>query len=182
MKSPYILVESIYGSTAEYASELARITGGAVHPLSHAATALSETVTAPPLIVCSPNYGPVNKGVSWLKENPQYVREHACALIVVGMSLPEHARSRDAAGSALGSLAGDVTRFYLPGRLIHSQLSAKHRSILWSVNQMIKRKPGLNDNDKNMLAEYGKDVDHVDFSELQPVVHWWRSLTPATLN
>ncbi|GAA4796095.1 hypothetical protein FRX94_09845 [Corynebacterium canis] len=178
MKSPYILVESVYGSTQEYATELAKRTHGATRPLDTTFDLATELASEPaPVIVCAPNYGPVNKGISWLKEHATLVREHTCALVVVGMSLPEHARSRDAAAGALGSLAEEVARFYLPGRLLHSQLSAKHRSVLWSVNQMLRRKPGLNDNDRNMLAEYGKDIDHVDFTNLQPVVDWWRSLT-----
>ncbi|MDO5076411.1 flavodoxin domain-containing protein [Corynebacterium sp.] len=179
MKSPYILVESVYGSTQEYATELAKRTDGVIRPLAVAEeTFAAELAATPaPIIVCAPNYGPVNKGVSWLKDHGLLVRRHAVALVVVGMSLPEYARSRDAAGGALGDLAPEVERFYLPGRLRHSQLSAKHRSVLWSVNQMIKRKPGLNENDRNMIAEYGKDVDHVDFAHVQPVVDWWRALT-----
>ncbi|WJZ02189.1 flavodoxin domain-containing protein [Corynebacterium freiburgense] len=178
MISPHILVESVYGSTQQYADELAKRTGGRIRALENTETLETELASAPaPLIICSPNYGPVNKGVSWVKENPQLVRAYASALVVVGMSLPDYAKTRDAAGTALGNLAADVPRFYLPGRLTHSQLSTKHRSVLWSVNQMIKRKPSPNENDRNMIAEYGKDIDHVNFTHLEPVVNWWRSLT-----
>ena len=52
MKSPYILVESVYGSTQEYATELAKRTHGATRPLDTTFDLAAELASEPaPVIV-----------------------------------------------------------------------------------------------------------------------------------
>ncbi|MEZ2189387.1 flavodoxin domain-containing protein [Corynebacterium sp. CCM 9204] len=167
---PTVIFDTVYGSTEHYARTFAQHLGVAPVVLSDAPPSIDQIPGTGPLVVFSPNYASQISGAKWLRDKD--LDSRPTALVVVGMSVSSWARSRDGAAKVLGDNADKVTRFYLPGRLNHSQLSRIHRGALWSLNQMLRRKSNRNENEEQIVHEYGRDIDRVDDAELGPVEQW----------
>lgn len=88
------------------------------------------------------------------------------------MSLPEAARRRDQMRNMPGSSADQVERFYLQGRLNYSELSARHHGMMQTISTMLRMKPGKTANERAMVEPHNRDVDLVDFTQLDPIVEW----------
>lgn len=155
-----ILFSTVYGSTAEYAHELARRLGTRARSFADYQKGLF------PLIVLSPVHGPSIPAARFVREVGVLGR---VAVVGVGMSLPEAARRRD---QMKAMVPAGVARFYLPGRLNYSQISAAHRAAMFGLVRAVRLKPRKDDNDRAIIESYGRDVDRVDFRELDPIVEW----------
>lgn len=169
MSSLVVAFESTYGSTRQYAQELATRLGTQALSFHDAAAALAADPDAT-LMVLSPVHGPMNAGAKFISELD--LKSLQVALCTVGMTLDELATKKDGAAKSLGSKADKVARFYLPGRLNYSELSQAHRSTMWTVVNMLKVKPMKSDNDRMMIDTFDRDVDRVDLRRLDAVVEW----------
>lgn len=169
MSQPIVAFESVYGSTRQYASELAARCGVEAVSFDEAQARLSADPQAP-LVVLSPVHGPMNAGAKFITDTD--LGDRRMALCTVGMTLDDVAVKKDGSARALGNKADRVTRFYLPGRLNYSELSTAHRTTMWTVVNMLKAKPMKNANDKMMIETFDTDVDRVDLTRLDEVVAW----------
>lgn len=168
----HILFESQYGSTKQYAEELAQQLGTTARPLRDAGVPDGEE----PIIVMSYVHGPTLPAAAWVTEHAKELDlgTRPVAVATVGMSLSDYARERDQVGQMLGSRAEHVERFYLPGRMNYSELSGTHGKVMTGIVTAIRLKPRKNDNDRSMISAYDTDVDRVDLGELKPIVDWAR--------
>lgn len=166
----HILFESQYGSSRQYAEELARRLGVSARELAGAEVPAGQD----PVIVLSYVHGPTLPAADWVKSHAEELAlgERPVAVGVVGMTLSEQARERDQAGNSLGARAEHVERFYLPGRLNYSELSGTHSKVMTGIITAIRLKPRKSANDRAMIDSYNKDVDRVDFAELDPLIRW----------
>ena len=165
-----ILYASFYGSTKEYADELAKRLGTTAEPIPDA-----DFTPEGPIVVLAPIHGPNNPGASFIRKLPDPLFDaHSVSLVTVGMSLDEVAVDKDFSAKLLGSRADSVTRFYLPGRMNYSELSAAHAATMAGVVGALRLKPRKSANDRMMIDTYNKDVDRVDFTRLAPVEAWVR--------
>ena len=65
---------------------------------------------------------------------------------------------------------GDLVIFHLRGRMDYRKLSVKHRAMMWAlVKVLMKSKKELSDEDRALIGTYGKTIDFVDESWLDPV-------------
>ena len=171
-----IYYASFYGSTKQYAEELATRLGATAKEIAKEIdedTASAIRASHEPLIILSPIHGPVHPGVKVVKEvGKEGVEKRKVALVTVGMTLDHVVETQDPARALLGDLAEYVERFYLPGRLNYSELSPKHRNIMKGLITMLKLKPGKTENERMMIDTYGKDVDRVDLNRLDAIVEW----------
>ncbi|MCX7542151.1 hypothetical protein OS128_04365 [Corynebacterium sp. P5848] len=167
-----VIFDSVYGSTEHYARSFAGRFGATPVALGDAPSSVGQLPGLGPVVVFSPNYAGQISGAKWLRDNA--LGGHPTALVVVGMSVSSWVRERDGAAKALGDNADRITRFYLPGRLIYSKLSRIHRGTLWSLNQMLRRKSNRTVNEEEIVRQYGRDIDRVDDTELDPVEQWAR--------
>ena len=166
-----IYYASFYGSTRAYADALAQQLGCTAQEIGGVAPAAAGG----PILVLAPMHGPSNAGVSFIKELPAEVLEaRPVCLATVGMTLDHVVQEKDPAASLLGSRAGQVHRFYLPGRLNYSELSTGHTGIMRGIVSALRLKPGKSENDRMMIDTYGKDTDRVDLERLAPIVQWAR--------
>lgn len=168
----HILFESQYGSTKQYAEELAQRLGTTARPLNGADVPADDE----PIIVMSYVHGPTLPATAWVNEHAGELNlgTRPVAVATVGMSLSDYARGRDQAANLLGSRADHVERFYLPGRLNYSELSGTHGKVMTGIIAAIRLKPRKSDNDRAMISSHNKDVDRVDLTELGPIVDWAR--------
>lgn len=163
-----ILYATAYGSTQQYAEELARRLGVEAETMEEVDAATLRG--SDPMIVLSYTHGPTLPAASFIADHD--LGDRPLAAVAVGMSRPENARKRDQIAKMLGPFATRVQRFYLPGRLHYSELSDKHHGMMRMIITMLSMKPGKTANDRAMVEEYNTDVDRVDFAELDPVVEW----------
>ena len=160
-----VFYTTFYGSTRQYAEALAARLGTVARELPATLDA-----TGGPVVVLSPVHGPSHPGVRFIKSLPAI--ERPLALGTVGMTLVDVARHDDAPGTLLGDRAGQVTRFYLPGRLNYSELTTAHRWTMKALVGALRLKRQRTENEQAMVDSYGRDTDRVDLTLLEPVVEW----------
>ena len=160
-----VFYATFYGSTRQYAEALAARLGTVARELPATLDA-----TGGPVVVLSPVHGPSHPGVRFIKSLPAIDRP--LALVTVGMTLVDVARHDDAPGTFLGDRAGQVTRFYLPGRLKYSELTTAHRWTMKALVGALRLKRERTENEQAMVDSYGRDTDRVDLTLLDPVVEW----------
>lgn len=169
-----IYYASYYGSTQQYADALAQRLGTVAQQLP-APSAVSADASAGPIVVLAPAHGPMHDGVKFvLALDTEILRARPIAVVTVGMTLDEEAVSKDATADLLGPRADHVARFYVPGRMNYSELSGAHKTVMAGIVGALRLKPRKSANERNMIDTYGKDIDRVDLSRLDPVVEWAR--------
>lgn len=159
-----IYYSTVYGSTREYAEELASLLDDTAHEIPS-----SPPQVDGPVVVLSPIHGPSHAGVKFVKSLPTDV---PVALVTVCMSTA--ASETDPARSLLGGRADSVERFYLPGRLNYSEMTVKHKMVMRGLVTALKAKGNLTASEQDTVDMHGKDTDRVDFAALDPVVAWVR--------
>ena len=160
-----VFYTTFYGSTRQYAEALASRLGTVARELPATLDA-----TGGPVAVLSPVHGPSHPGVRFIKSLPAIDRP--LALVTVGMTPVDAARHDDASGPLLGNRAGQVTRFYLPGRLKYSELTTAHRWAMKALVGALRLKRQRTENEQAMVDSYDRDTDRVDLTLLDPVVDW----------
>ena len=160
-----VFYTTFYGSTRQYAEALAARLGTVARELPATLEA-----TGGPVVVLSPVHGPSHPGVRFIKSLPAIDRP--LALVTVGMTPVDAARHNDASGPLLGGRAGQVTRFYLPGRLNYSELTTAHRWTMKALVGALRLKRERTENEQALVDSYGQDIDRVDLTLLDPVVQW----------
>lgn len=169
-----IYYSTYYGSTQQHAEELGRRLEVGVDKLP-APSDVPADPGAGPIVVLAPAHGPMHDGVKFLQQLPaEVLANRPACLVTVGMSLDDEAVRADAAGGLLGKLKDSVQRFYLPGRLYYSELTGGHKTAMRGLVSMLKFKPGKSENEKALIASYGKDIDRVDLARVAPVEVWAR--------
>lgn len=159
-----IYYSTVYGSTREYAEELASLLDDTAHEIPSSPPEIDG-----PVVVLSPIHGPSHAGAKFVKSLPADV---PVALVTTCMST--NASETDPARSILGGRADSVERFYLPGRLNYSEMSVKHKMVMRGLVTALKAKGNLTASEQDTVDMHGKDTDRVDFAELDPVVAWVR--------
>ena len=160
-----VFYTTFYGSTRQYAEALDSRLGTVARELPATLDA-----TGGPVVVLSPVHGPSHPGVRFIKSLPAIDRP--LALVTVGMTPVDAARHDDASGPLLGNRAGQVTRFYLPGRLKYSELTTAHRWAMKALVGALRLKRQRTENEQAMVDSYDRDTDRVDLTLLDPVVDW----------
>ncbi|MDY3127106.1 MAG: flavodoxin domain-containing protein [Corynebacterium sp.] len=156
----HIRYKSDYGSTQEYAEELARRLGVDAAELDH-----DIPDDGAPVILLSPVHGPFIPAATRAEE----ISGHPMAVVAVCLTLLDIARDKDFLHK---QVPPECSTFYLPGRLDMDKLSGSHRATLASISTMLRAKPFKSANDKAMIAAVTKGADRVDFAELDPLVAW----------
>ncbi|MDU0478242.1 flavodoxin domain-containing protein [Staphylococcus chromogenes] len=169
-----VAYHSQYGSSREYAEECARRIGVAAFELEEAPEAIVTSAADTPLVVFAPNHAGMSAGAKFFVEHAAELKGRRQALATVGMTLLDDVRASDPMARALGATAGEVTRFYLPGRMNYSELSRVHKATMWTMHQMLKAKKNRSANEQAMFDDYDRDVSRMDFAELAPIEAWAR--------
>ncbi len=168
-----IFYATFYGSTKQYADALAEHFGKSAEEITDDTAALISAASPDPLIILSPVHGPAHPGVKLIKAlSEDVLRYRPVALATVGMTLDHVTQSQDPAGKLLGDRAQWVSRFYLPGRLNYSELSKKHHKMMEGIVFGLKLTGAKGENENMIVDTYGKDVDRVDLSRIEPIVQW----------
>ena len=74
------------------------------------------------------------------------------------------------------NIAAQCTFFHLRGRLDYPHLTVVHRAMMAMLRKMLLKKApsSLREEDRQLLETYGKDVNFIDRSEIEPIVSFVR--------
>lgn len=74
------------------------------------------------------------------------------------------------------NVAAQCTFFHLRGRLDYPHLTVVHRAMMAMLRKMLLKKApsSLREEDRQLLETYGKDVNFIDRSEIEPIVSFVR--------
>lgn len=168
----HIYFSSVYGSTRQYAEELARRLGTAAQEIPDPSE-VSAAAEEGPIIVLAPAHGPMNAAAKFAKALPEQTTEtRPTCVVTVGMTLDHVVQETDPTAELLGDRASQIQRFYLPGRLNYSELSKAHLGVMRGIISALKLKPRKSENERAMIEGYKKDTDRVDLSRLDEIVAW----------
>ncbi|CAM4362382.1 MULTISPECIES: flavodoxin domain-containing protein [Corynebacterium] len=168
----HIYFSSVYGSTRQYAEELARRLGTTAQEIPDPAE-VSTAAEEGPIVVLAPAHGPMNVAAKFVKALPEeIIQARLTCVVTVGMTLDHVVREADPTAELLGDLASKIQRFYLPGRLNYSELTTAHLGVMRGIIGALKLKPRKSENERSMIEMYKKDTDRVDLSRLDEIVAW----------
>lgn len=168
----HIYFSSVYGSTRQYAEELARRLGTTAQEIP-GPDEVSAAAEEGPIIVLAPAHGPMNAAAKFAKAIPESaIQARPTCVVTVGMTLDHVVQETDPTAELLGDRAARIKRFYLPGRLNYSELTAAHLGVMRGIIGALKLKPRKSENERAMIAGYKKDIDRVDLSRLDEIVAW----------
>ena len=168
----HIYFSSVYGSTKQYAQELARRLGTTAQEIPDPAE-VADDATEGPIIALAPAHGPMNAAAKFAKALPgQTIQARPTCVVTVGMTLDHVVQETDPTAELLGDRADRIKRFYLPGRLNYSELTAAHLGVMRGIIGALKLKPRKSENERAMIEGYKKDTDRVDLSRLDEIVAW----------
>lgn len=168
----HIYFSSVYGSTKQYAEELARRLGTTAQEIPDPAE-MPDDAAEGPIIALAPAHGPMNAAAKFAKSLPgTTIQARPTCVVTVGMTLDHVVREADPTAELLGDRADQVQRFYLPGRLNYSELTTAHLGVMRGIIGALKLKPRKSENERSMIEMYKKDTDRVDFSRLDEIVAW----------
>lgn len=171
----HIYFSSVYGSTKQYAEELARRLGTTAQEIP-APAEVPDAAAEGPIIVLAPAHGPMNAAAKFAKALPeQTLQARPTCVVTVGMTLDHVVQEADPTAEQLGDRASKIQRFYLPGRLNYSELTTAHLGVMRGIIGALKLKPRKSENERSMIGMYKKDTDRVDLSRLDEIVAWFEA-------
>lgn len=168
-----LLYGSRYGNTRRYAEELGRQLSVTPLPFSRAPD-LSGYDT---VVYLGGLYAGGVLGLAKTFRRVSLRPGQRLILVTVGLANPAHGETRAHIRAGLkGQLSQDLLDqakiFHLRGGIDYSQLSLAHRAMMGMLHQKLKRTApeALTEDDRALLATYGKKVDFVDLRALAPVL------------
>lgn len=171
--NPILLYGSRYGSARRYAEELGRQLAVTPLPFSQA-PALSSYDT---IVYLGSLYAGGVLGLAKTFRRVSLRPGQRLILVTVGLANPAHGETRAHIRAGLkGQLSQDLLDqakvFHLRGGIDYSRLSLPHRAMMGMLHQKLKRTApeALTEDDRALLATYGKKVDFVDLRALAPVL------------
>lgn len=171
MKKQLIIYGSRYGSTKRYAERLAEMTG--LEAVEY--KAVKDLGDYDRIVYLGSLYA---GGVTGLKQTVGKMSPQQELIVsTVGLADPTDASNvahiRQSIKGQIPAHFYDESRlFHLRGAIDYSHLSFGHNLMMKMFHSMMLKKPEaeLTADAKAMLETYGKQVDFVDFSSLQPIV------------
>ena len=173
MMRTLILYGSKYGSAARYAEELSKQT-------DIPAVIYQKT---PPLsdfdviVYIGAMYAGGMLGLSDTFRRYSPSEEQKVLLVTVGLADPEIPENRENIRKSLKKqIAADLYEhakfFHLRGSIDYQKLSFAHRGMMALLHNSLKKKEReeWSEEDKALMETYGKKVDFVDLSQLQPII------------
>ncbi|NLL82355.1 MAG: flavodoxin [Tissierellia bacterium] len=174
MKDTVVVYKSKYGSTKKYAQWIAEETKADLFEGSEiVASDLKEYAT---IIFGGGLYAGGIAGISTLTKNYELLKDKRIIVFTVGLSstdkkeifLPILEKSFSE------EMQQRISFFHLRGGIDYKRLSIVHRVMMGMLKLVISRKDpsDLSEDDKGLLATYGKKVDFTDKSTIKPLLSY----------
>lgn len=187
MKGVYVMKQVVvykshYGTTKQYAIWLAE----ALHAdlFEHSKIKARDLQGYDVIIYGGGLYAGGISGFSLITKNFEKLKNKKLIVFTVGLAHPENPDNlkgiQKSTSGALPPQAKDHIKFYhLRGGMDYSQLGLIHRAMMAMLKKVLSKKNEneLTEDDKGLLATYGKTVDFTDQSTLMPLINHVNTLT-----
>lgn len=176
MNKIVVVFQSKYGATRKYAEWIAKELSC---DLLDGRTIKAGDLTPYDTIIFGGGIyaGSVN-GIKRLTKNFSSLTGRNLVLFTCGLADPSNASSREQIEKSLEKLLSPdmrkkVRRFYFRGAMDYSKLSLMHRGMMTMVCKVLAKKApnSLADEEKEMLANYGKAVDFTNREAILPLIN-----------
>lgn len=171
--STILLYGSCYGTSRRYARALAEKTGLACYPYTEASRAADCTT----LVYVGGLYAGGIFGLSKALQSLHPDTQRRYILVTVGLADPRDPKNVENIRVSMrkrlpGKVMEQAEVFHLRGGIDYAKLSLAHKTMMALLYHAVKRKPQaeLDGDARAMLETYGKQVDFVDLSTLEPVI------------
>jgi menaquinone-dependent protoporphyrinogen IX oxidase len=181
MKMIAVVYQSKYGATRKYAEWIAE---GLTCDLFEGKDIKADNLEPYDTIILGGGLyaGGVN-GIKILTKNFSKFSGKNLVLFTCGLADPFDPVNTDNIKKSLNKVLTEemqdkIKLFHLRGAIDYSKLSPVHRAMMSFACKMIEKKDqsSLTDEDKGMLASYGKNVDFIDKETILPLINYIRDL------
>lgn len=177
-----VVYKSHYGTTKQYAKWLAE----ALHAdlFEHSKIKAKDLLDYDVIIYGGGLYAGGVSGISLIAKNFEKLKNKKLIVFTVGLADPENPDNlksiQKSTSGALPSEAKEQIKFYhLRGGMDYSQLGFIHRTMMAMLKKVLSKKKEneLTEEDKGLLATYGKTVDFTNQAALTPLINYVNTFT-----
>lgn len=122
-------------------------------------------------------------GIDILTKNFRRLSNKNLILFTCGLADPKDAANTEHIKQSLNKVLSSgmqekIKIFHLRGAMDYSRLNLPHKAMMAMVHKMTAKKDisSLTDEDREMLATYGKTVDFTDRETILPMIHYIQEL------
>jgi len=181
MSKTAVLFKSHYGATKLYAQHIAQSLGADLYDLGKEKKVDFEKYDT--LVYGGGIYAGSLNGLKRLIKNAEKLKGKSLIVFSVGLGDPTVASQAhtiiNSINKALPKELMERTHiFSFRGSLEWNKMSFMHRTMMKMLNSMLKKKKqeDLTDEDRDTLANFGKDVDHTNLAAAAPLIDYVLSL------
>lgn len=177
MKNTLVIYGSRYGSTKQYAEEIAVRLGADIQPFNKVNSFLLCNYST--VIFGGGIYAGGIYGIKVLKSDFDIFKDKHLAVFTCGIADPKLPKNREVISKYVHKYFTDdqfskITLFSLRGCMDYSKMSFTHKAMMKMLVSSLKRRPesSLTKEDKQLIESYGKLTNFVDLSSVAPIVRW----------
>lgn len=181
MKKTVVVYQSKYGATQKYANWIAEELSCDIFERKN--TKPKDLMSYDTIVYGGGLYAGGVSGIDLLIKNYSKLCDKNIILFTCGLADPTDKSNTNNIRKSLGKvltpqMQEHIKIFHLRGAIDYSELSFVHKSMMAMLHKMISKKEynSLRNEDKEMLATYGKTVDFTDKSTIFPIIDYVQSL------
>lgn len=181
MDQTIVVYQSKYGATQKYAEWIAGELSCGLYERRSVKPADLEPYRT--IVYGGGLYAGGVSGIDLLTKNFEKLRKKNLVLFTCGLADPTDQTNTDHIGQSLDKLLTAQMRdkikvFHLRGAIDYAKLGPVHQAMMAMLYRMMKKKDygSLRNEDREMLATYGKAVDFTDKAAIRPIVRYVRGL------
>lgn len=178
-----VVYQSRYGTTKKYAEWIARLLGADLRERKK--TRIKDLNDYGIVIYGGGLYANGVSGIELIAKNFEKLDGKQIILFTVGVSDPHNEANvshiREGIARQLpAQAAGHIRIFHFRGGIDYNSLSVVHRAMMGMLKKMLEKKQRgqLTEEDKQLLATFGKKVDFADEASIIPLVDYVGGLRP----
>lgn len=181
MKKPVVVYQSKYGATKKYAEWIAAELACDIYWRSDVKA--SDLEPYDPILYGGGLYAGGVNGIDLLTKNFNALCGKNLILFTCGLSDPSDQDNTDHIKSSLSKvltapMQEKIKVFHLRGAIDYARLGPIHKAMMAVLHKMTARKDfqSLREEDKQMLATYGKAVDFTDRAAILPIIQYVQAI------
>lgn len=175
-KQYLVIYDSQYGFTEQYARWIAEDLGGDCAARKDVNPQQLQKYGG--LIYGGGLYAGGVSGLKWFAKQLSSLAGKRTAVFTCGVADPADLKNvahiREGMAKILTAEQMELPIFHLRGGIDYSRLGFVHKSMMGMLKKMLESKPqqDLTDEDRQILATYGKIVDFTDRASIRPLIEW----------
>ena len=167
-----IIYKSKYGSTEKYAQWISEEVKGDL--FEHSKIDITDLMNYNTMVFGGGLYASGIAGIKFLTENYEKLKDKNIIVFTVGLASTDDKEVfvPIIEKNFTEEMIDNIKIFHLRGGIDYSELGFIHKAMMWGLKKVLSRKSPyeMTDDDKELLATYGKKVDFMDRDSISPMV------------